>query len=47
MVPAASIIVDGKRIESNKLKITVKEGLKKKNNIQQQAEESFNVTILS
>ena len=47
VVPAASIIVDGKRIESNKLKITVKEGLKKKNNIQQQAEESFNVTILS
>ena len=47
VLPAAFIIVDGKRIESNKLKITVKEGLKKKNNIQQQAEESFNVTILS
>ncbi|MEC8458372.1 MAG: BatD family protein [Bacteroidota bacterium] len=47
VLPAAVIIVDGKRIESNKLKITVKEGLKRKNNIQQQAEKSFNVTILS
>jgi hypothetical protein len=47
VIPPASIVVDGKRIESNKLTISVKEGLRKKNNISREAEESFKVTILS
>ncbi|MDC1022184.1 BatD family protein [Schleiferiaceae bacterium] len=47
ILPSASILVDNKRIESNELKITVKEGLKKKNTTSKRVKDSFKVTILS
>ena len=47
MLPTASILVDGKLIESNRLKISVKAGTKRKNTLSQKAKESFNVSILA
>jgi hypothetical protein len=47
LLPAASILVDGKLIESNRLKISVKAGTKRKNTLSQKAKESFNVSILA
>lgn len=46
-LPSASILVDGKLIESNRLKIIVKAGTKRKNTLSQKAKESFNVSILA
>ncbi len=46
-LPSASILVDGKLIESNRLKISVKAGTKRKNTLSQKAKESFNVSILA
>ena len=47
MLPTASILEDGKLIESNRLKISVKAGTKRKNTLSQKAKESFNVSILA
>jgi hypothetical protein len=47
LLPTASILVDGKLIESNRLKISVKAGTKRKNTLSQKAKESFNVSILA
>ena len=46
-LPAASIMADGRLIESNELKISVRAGTKRKNKLSQKAKESFNVSILA